>query len=107
MYLFYDIISHYNYITFLYENVVMALALNILIIQTIRNGSKLAGVIYLALVVLAAYAKQNYIILGYCVNPVLSFWIMRISFQIVAFIILFQKDIYRLFRFIFRLKSVF
>ena len=103
---FFDSISHYkfNYITFIYQNVVMALVLNILIIQSIRNGSKLAGVIYFVLIVIAVYAKHYCLLLGFASDPLFINWIMRVSLQIVAFIILFQKDIYRLFNFILNKK---
>ena len=92
-------ISHYkfNYLTFLFQNIEMTMILNILFIQTIRGGSKFAGVIYFILIAIEVYAKHYYLILGFGANPLFFTWILRISFQVVAFIILFQKDIYRLF----------
>jgi hypothetical protein len=87
----------YNYISFIFENIVVALALNVLFIQTIRNGSKLAGIIYFSLFILAAYAKRYFLILGFVANPFFFPWIMRIILQIVAFVILFHKDIVTLF----------
>ena len=103
------LVSHYsiNYSTFIIECVVMALVFNILFIHTIRNGSKLAGVIYFVLIVIAVYAKHYYLLLGYSGDPQFFPWIMRISFQIVAFIILFQKDIFRLFNSILTKKHSF
>ncbi len=85
--------SSFNFISFVIENALMSFAINILFIQAIRNGSKLAGVIYLALIVLAAYVKDYAIILGFVPYPFFYPWVTRIVLQIVAFIILFQKDI--------------
>lgn len=67
---------------------------NILFIYSINKGSKLAGIIYLAAIVNSTFTF--FLFLGYSpipANPLFSLWSLRVTIQVIAFIVLFQKDV--------------
>ena len=67
------------------------ISINILFIIAIKKGSRLAGIIYIAFIILTG---TNMLIYANFNNHFLSFWsIIVISIQVIAFIILFQTEI--------------
>jgi hypothetical protein len=84
-----------NLIFMLVLLVVKTGTLNILFIHTIGKGSKLAGLIYIALTILDT-SYTYFLFLGDITTfqaPIISLLYLKILIQIVASIILFQKEI--------------
>jgi len=67
---------------------------NILFIYAINKGSKIAGIIYLVAIINSTFTK--FLFLGLSPmpeRPLFSLWSLRVTIQVIGFILLFQKDV--------------
>ena len=80
-----------NDIIYYFYCLTITVAMNLLFIISIKKGSKLAGIIYLALIIIAESTDIS--IFGYFINSFLSLWNIRVVLLVIAFIVLFQTEI--------------
>jgi len=86
----------FRHISFIIEAIIIVTTFNLLFIQTIRKGSKIAGVLYLLYIIVTTSFKQYFAASRYIDYPYTSTFVIWTSIQVIAFTILFHKDIIRL-----------